>query len=118
MGIKVSKEHGLNPSIGVCPLCGNENGEIYLLGHQPGDKKAPMYVQHPNGSTCKTCTDYKEKGIVLVIVEEGSNKKQPNRTGKIVVIKEEAAAKIFGDDVLKHRAAFIEKTIAEKLGIS
>ena len=31
-GIPVSKKHGVNPSIGVCPNCGKENGEILLLG--------------------------------------------------------------------------------------
>ena len=30
--IPVSKKHGVNPTIGVCPNCGKENGELLLLG--------------------------------------------------------------------------------------
>lgn len=50
-GITLSKEHGLNPSITVCPICGKE-GAIALLGHLPKDAKAPRYIQ---GDICDEC---------------------------------------------------------------
>lgn len=43
-GITLSKKHGLNPSITVCPICGKEEG-IALLGHIKEDKEAPRYIQ-------------------------------------------------------------------------
>ena len=30
--IRLSKTRGVNPAMGVCPLCGKENGEILLVG--------------------------------------------------------------------------------------
>lgn len=50
-GITLSKKHGLNPSITVCPICGKEEG-IALLGHIKGDKEAPRYIQ---GDICDEC---------------------------------------------------------------
>lgn len=32
MNIPVSKTHGVNPTIGLCPNCNKENGEIVLVG--------------------------------------------------------------------------------------
>lgn len=34
MSIRLHKEKGLNPRLGICPNCGKENGEIALLGSQ------------------------------------------------------------------------------------
>lgn len=38
-GVTLSKKHGLNPSITVCPICGKETG-IALLGKLKGDEKS------------------------------------------------------------------------------
>ena len=37
--IKLSKKHGLQPTIPLCPYCGKEKNEIALLG-AAGDKLA------------------------------------------------------------------------------
>jgi len=37
----ISKEHGLNPSLGICFYCGRDNGEILLMGKLKGDVEAP-----------------------------------------------------------------------------
>lgn len=50
-GITLSKEHGLNPSVMVCPICSKE-GDIAILGHIKGDKEAPRYIQ---GDICDKC---------------------------------------------------------------
>lgn len=50
-GITLSKEHDLNPSVMVCPICGKE-GDIAILGHIKGDKEAPRYIQ---GDICDKC---------------------------------------------------------------
>lgn len=40
-GITLSKKHGLNPSVMVCPICGKEES-IAMLGYIKGDKEAPV----------------------------------------------------------------------------
>lgn len=49
--IILSKKHGLNPSIEVCPICGKDIG-ITLFGYIKGDKEAPRYIQ---GDICDEC---------------------------------------------------------------
>ena len=50
-GITLSKKHGLNPSVMVCPICG-KTGDIAILGHIKGDEEAPRYIQ---GDICDEC---------------------------------------------------------------
>lgn len=50
-GITLSKKHGLNPSIAVCPICGKAES-IALFGHIKGDKEAPRYIP---GDICDEC---------------------------------------------------------------
>ena len=42
--IKVSEKHGVNPSMEVCFICGQDTGAILLLGRLPGDKEAPRHA--------------------------------------------------------------------------
>lgn len=37
-GVTLSKKHGLNPSMAVCPICGKAES-VALLGHIKGDEK-------------------------------------------------------------------------------
>ncbi len=53
-GIKVSPKHGVNPTIPICFWCGEEKGEIALLGKLPGDAEAPRNMvldYEPSGRT-------------------------------------------------------------------
>ena len=50
-GITLSKKHGLNSSIMVCPICDKEES-IAILGHIKGNKEAPRYIQ---GDICDEC---------------------------------------------------------------
>lgn len=50
-GVTLSKKHGLNPSMTMCPICGKAEG-IALLGHIKGDEEAPRYIQ---GDICDEC---------------------------------------------------------------
>ena len=38
-GVTLSKKHGLNPSMVVCPICGKEES-VAILGYIKGDKEA------------------------------------------------------------------------------
>jgi hypothetical protein len=55
MSIKVSEKHGVNSSLVVCFYCGEETGEIALLGKLPEDKEAPRYVLL-NIEPCEHCS--------------------------------------------------------------
>lgn len=50
-GITLSKKHGLNPSVMVCPICGKEES-IAILDYIKGDKEAPRYI---HGDICDEC---------------------------------------------------------------
>lgn len=54
MSLKLSKEHGLNPSLLVCPICGKDIG-VALLGAN-GGKKAPYRM-----TSMDLCDDCKQK---------------------------------------------------------
>lgn len=49
--IILSKKHGLNPSMVICPICGKEES-VAILGYIKGDKEAPRYIQ---GNICDEC---------------------------------------------------------------
>lgn len=61
--IILSKEHGVNPSIAVCPVCGKETG-VALFGKLKDDAKAPPYV---HGEPCDECQKKFDEGYVAVI---------------------------------------------------
>ena len=50
-GVTLSKKHGLNPSMAMCPICGKAEG-IALSDHIKGDEEAPRYIQ---GDICDEC---------------------------------------------------------------
>lgn len=50
-GITLSKKHGLNPSMVICPICSKEES-VAILGYIKGDKEAPRYIQ---GDICDEC---------------------------------------------------------------
>jgi CRISPR/Cas system-associated protein Cas10 (large subunit of type III CRISPR-Cas system) len=80
MSIRLSKEHGVNPSISVCPICGKDTGLI-LFGRLKGDEKAPMTVK---GDLCDEC---KEKYVRIIEVESSDNRKA---TGRYSFVPKEA----------------------------
>lgn len=86
-GITLHPEHGLNPSIEVCMICGEEMG-IALLGNNIKGQ-APHHI----------CTG--------IEVEDGSDQKNPYRTGRYCAIKKEAAKKMFGQE---HNIVYMEKS--------
>lgn len=49
--VTLSKKHGLNSSIVICPICGKEKS-IAMPGYIKGDKEAPRYI---HGDICDEC---------------------------------------------------------------
>lgn len=88
--IKLSPKHGLNPSMGVCPICGMENNELLLFGqYNESDEEAPRYV---TSNPCDKCIEHMKIGIILIEVDPKltTDPNNPYRTGRIALVKEEA----------------------------
>lgn len=115
--IKVSPKHGVNPSLGLCPLCGKENGEIYLLGKLKGDAEAPRKACIRGGSPCDKCSEYMRMGFLIIVCKDGSEK-DPYRTGQIYVVTLDAARRMFPSISENDRAAFVEESAALALGLN
>lgn len=114
--IRLSEKHGVNPTIPICFFCGKEKNELLLLGRLPNDVEAPKNIVY-NKTPCNECIEYMKQGIILVSVKDGEKSDNPYRTGGWVVVREEAAKKIFDDDVIKSRFAFVEDTVFDMLGL-
>ena len=108
MPIILSPKHGVNPSVGHCPICGKECSVI-LFGRMKDDAEAPRDVQ--NG-LCNECEDALNAGAIMLIeVRDGESGNNPYRTGYIAGLKREACEKIFtGVDFEKNRIMFIEES--------
>ena len=93
-GINLSKKHGVNPTILVCPICYAETNGLALLGRLPGDVEAPRYSL--DREYCKNCKDVLATGgIILIEVEDGQEDKlapgqAPKRTGVCIGINRQA----------------------------
>ena len=116
--IKLSKKHGLNAVISVCYFCNEPKNEIIIAGRLPNDDEAPKYAIW-NMEPCDKCKGYMEQGIILISVKNGERGNNPYRTGGWVVINEDAAKQIFGDNcqAIKSRIAFVDDEAWDKIGL-
>lgn len=72
MSIKLSKKHGVNPTLLICPICKKDVG-IGLLGRLKGDAEAPRQMY---GELCDDC---KSTYVTILEVESETNKKFTGR---------------------------------------
>ena len=105
-GLKLSPKHGLNPTISICFWCGEEKGEIALLGHigdirRGEDIEANMHTVI-DYEPCPTCLAKMRAGFTIVEATESPNETTSipiqdgvYPTGRFVVITQEAAHSIF-----------------------
>lgn len=114
MSIKLSPEHGVNPMLLQCPLCAGDAG-IALLGRLSNDAKAPRQGVLPGSGPCSSCKEMMSKGFLLIEVTDGSDKKNPFRTGNQYVMAHEFVAKL--DIDTSRGAAFIEERSVNLLGL-
>lgn len=80
--IRISKEHGLNPTLCTCFYCGKETGEIALLGNSY-DGEAPSHMC----MSLEPCDECKRRFEGNVIVLEADKRTKP--TGRWMLIKKE-----------------------------
>ena len=77
MSIKLSKKHGANPTLLICPICKKDVG-IGLFGRLKGDAEAPRKMY---GELCDDC---KKEYTVIIEVDSETNKKPTGRCAYIV----------------------------------
>ncbi len=118
--IKLSKKYGLNPTMLQCFWCGNETGEIALMGEvldrHGREIEMPMHVCL-NYDPCEECRRKMDSGFTLIEATTYDNGNSPIQdgvypTGKWVVIKPEAAMRVFGKPYGK---AFADPDVYRKL---
>lgn len=70
MALRLSKKYGLNPSLLICPICGNDAG-IALLGDN-GGKKAPY--QMISMDLCDDCKQKIKEGNTFILSAKQTSK--------------------------------------------
>lgn len=121
-GIKLSPQHGLNPSMGICYYCNEESGEIIIPGRLKGDAEAPRAaIWHKD--PCPKCAKWMEQGIILISVCNDADSKDhdPYRTGGWCVVTENAIQRMLTADaaegLCKARWAFVPDETWDGLGL-
>lgn len=124
--IKLSKKHGLQPTIPLCMYCGKAKNLIALLGAE-GDKLAKS-MGRPDGDMPKTayipgdidpCDDCKSKAVMFVEVDGSTNMKL---TGRYWGVKRDRLPSILNDEALVQRGLetgvmLISEQDAEAMGM-
>lgn len=125
-GIKLSPKYGVNPTIPVCFWCGKEKNEIALMG-RVGDARKSEDFEMPkhaviNYEPCEKCAKAMTMGITVMEATRTPNwvtnvefQEGVYPTGKWVVLRTEAARKMFpdlGNDVKK---AFVDAGVFDKI---
>ena len=117
MSLIISEEHGVNPSIDTCFICGKETN-IILFGTSYKDEngktaKAPMKTC--TGGLCDDCQKIiDEGGIFFIAVKDGEYGNNPYRTGQIGALKEEAVQRMF-PDFHYQKINYIEETAYKQI---
>lgn len=122
--ITLSPEHGLNPTMPVCYLCGEEKGEIALTG-LAGDRAAKKMGrsdgQMPmrcciDKEPCDKCQGYMKQGIIIIGVEDGESGDNPKRTGHFAVVTEDPVKEMLEGNttmlksVMESRVMFMDRS--------
>ena len=116
-GVRLSPKHGLNPTLPVCFWCGEETGEIALMGQLGSGNKDVEAPKHMvlGYEPCGKCRLNWAKGLVIIEATETPNSVTdvPMRegaypTGRYAVIKREAAARAF-PNYADQKAVFIRQ---------
>ena len=124
--IKLSPKHGVNPTLPVCFFCGEDKGEIALLGKIGGrgeDIEAPkrMLMDY---EPCDKCKENMAKGITMigVVATEMEDKRPPivhsgdtplYPTGAWVVVTEDFIRRTLDSEELAENIIKARKTVAD-----
>lgn len=123
--IRISPKHGANPALPVCFWCGQETGELALLGYLKNDAQAPQHIVL-DYEPCDQCKALWDQGVVLIEVSETplTPKRPPIQdnlypTGRSCILKEDAVSRIFtpeaAEAMLAKKKAFLSKDAYERI---
>lgn len=119
-GIKLSPKYGVNPTIPVCFWCGKERNEVALMGlvgnqRKHEDIEMPMHAVI-DYEPCDECKKHMSQGFTVMSATRNPNdvtsmafQEGVYPTGRFVVIKQDAAERIFGKDVCNTDKAFLDE---------
>ena len=118
--IRLSKLHGLNPSVQQCYVCMKDVAVVFF-GSLKGGAKAPRTVCLDR-TPCPDCRAWMSQGVILISVRDGESGDNPYRTGGWCVLKDEAIRKAFtppefAESVLKDRMVFVPDSAWKMLGL-
>lgn len=96
MGIRVSKQYGVNPSVTCCEICGKDYGvAMFGTGYKDKNGKTARAPHMVRMGLCKDCEGViKQKGLMVIEVKDGETGKNPYRTGRIVGITKDARERL------------------------
>ena len=127
MSLRLSPKYGVNPTIPVCFWCGEERGEIALMGHI-GNQRKHEDIEAPSHAVidfepCDKCSLQMSQGFTLMEATQHPNERSsvPVRsgvylTGKYVVMKPEAVQRVFGDTSAKAGGkAYVDSSVFQNL---
>ena len=116
--IRLHPKHGLNPTMPVCFWCGQDTGEVALLGAAYKDEAPRRMVIGQN--PCEKCKAQMAQGITFMEVTENRE-----YTGRWCVITEDAVRRMVNtdtpggqqllDDTLRLRKAHIDTALFDQL---
>ena len=117
MGIRLSKEFGVNPSVDTCFICGKETS-VVLFGTSYKDKNGKTAEAPRNvctGDICNNCKQIiEEGGIFFIAIKDGESRNNPYRTGQFAAVKEEAVQRMFPDFPYK-KINYIEESAYKQI---
>lgn len=118
-GITLSPKYGVNPTIPICFWCGEERGEVALMG-RIGDGRKHEDFEAPKHMVidlepCEECKKNMALGFTVIEATRHPNnvcrvemQKDVYPTGRFMVIKTEAAQRIFGSLIDGVSKAFVD----------
>lgn len=117
-GLTLSPKHGLNPCLLQCNICGDDTGEIALLGKLKEDAEAPRRACI-SLEPCKKCKEYMQLGVILISVKDTDKE---YRTGGWCVVKDELIQKMemppeLETAVLEKRVCMIPDVAWDRFGL-
>lgn len=107
--ISIHPEHGVNPTILLCPVCNKETNELALLGYNK-NKKADKYSIGYN--LCDECEKFTEDYITFIVVKDERTKE---RTGEIVRIRKKAVSDMFPNTDINEPICCINMDLYNKI---
>lgn len=118
MSLRLHPKYGVNPTMPVCFLCGQEKGEVALLG-AAYQGEAPRYMV-VDRAPCERCRAHMKVGVILVeALGESMDTAQPQ--GGYAVLSEEGIRKLLSEplltQVLRTRIAFVHPEVWTMVGL-